>query len=1679
MLTSIFEYLVSALGELLDWAIAKFLEVLNMNLSAYLEMFPLLDDVYNFAQKFAMAMLLFIAGRALALFWTHSITGSNLSDRPAGVLLRTLFGAIAIYEGGYILEFIVRMGTIPYTEAMNLNAGTPNGISRWVLAGAAELVDPTGVTAAADLTVVVFEFAVLILITINLFKLVIEVCERYLMVGILVFTSPIIYSTVGSSDTFGIFKKWASMFVGSVLQMSISVIFLKLIISGLQANARGPFILQLIMILAMCKIAQRVDTYLQQIGIGVATTGGNMVDDFVGLIHSMGRFNKRSSSGAVGGGPVGGAVLGGRSVIGRGISAATSAYASGKGMKDSWAAAKGAAAAYMKQRPTPGANMAANAANAMSKAKADGKSTGEILSAGAGQVKKAAANTAKTVVNKDGLKQAANDLRAAGQGKTGIAKAASTVMATPRAVHTAAAGARSVLGSTFAPLADSALMFMNPSMYAQRDMALQEKANADSHNDAVQEFAEGTKKPTQEEKDSVRDGNDRLSSAKMEENRQNFGVMENGSPFVDDGGSPEITDAGKLAGLKQDDNGTVTGNPDAVGDFLAAATDAKYVGTPAPKSLAEGHGHDDAYYKQFGLQKADEALRNDQNIAIETNRAMAKGLEEKAVTAENKVKQMRAQNMPQSQIKEAEDSAVALRREANEARAAINTADNHLQNAETYYPQVAADAEAAERKRDNDHYSKVARDAAQQQRDHDMHLTTPAHEQAIQRQEQAATEAEARYQQLSASGKASPEALERARTDAETKRSQASSGRAEINAAKARLSTPDYYATNSKEAAASYRASDRAVVGNENRKRVTAMEADAAAARQNVANLEAGGAPQSEITAARANADQLASRARAERAKIHAAEDRLNPNSYYQANTAEAISAYRASDNRLASAENSARVQKLESNAQAAQSKVAQLERDGAPQQEITAAKQRAETASRDAAVARTAMTDAQTRLSTPGYYEAHPEEAVHAYRDRDRAATSVENRGRITRMDQSAAKAEQTAAKLEASGASVPEVEKARGEAVRLRSMATAARTELQAAETRLAAGGTPYVAEASPYSGKNGSALREQDQALVSASNRERVAAMENSASLAEGRVVSMEAAGASAGEIGRARSEATRLRSEASGERARIQQAQQRLSTEVNNPYAGTEGKKQYSRDQSAVGLANRSSVMAMEAGAAAAEQRVEELRQAGAPASEIATAQENASGLRASATAARTNMQDAQKRLISCVASPYDGADGRALKARDEHVTGAGNLNRISGMEAEADRAEQHAAQLERSGAPAEEVKAARQEAATLRASANDAKAEVQDAHDRLAAVERNPYSGPGGQAQYEQDRVTASDANRAQVEGMEAQAKQAERNAEALEANGASPQQVQAARSSAKQLRQNANNAKAEIAAADQRLGANDYYSTHPGEAAAHYKSADQYAVGEENAKRVEGLKGQLDRAEDRLSQLEESGAPERDIARARQARDDARDVYERESGAVEEARSRLGYQKWYSDYGENVADNTRAEDRRAYDTARNIYQASASDVIARTIEAASPYEIDRALSNINHEYGNTVHTRAMGERVFRDAIPDLPANSSIDSFRAYNLPNRVNTSGETIFGGRTFEIGYTDAVGQNRSIQFYDQRFFDSLPDAEKDKFRQFTYADGRAFYFRGVRDIESPRTGKQIIHRIKKRLGR
>ena len=334
MLASIVQSLSSALGDVLEGFMTLFLEALNMNLSSFLDVFPLLSTFYTYLRSFAVAMTAIVAGKALASFWFGSIDNSA-KDNPLMILLKTFFAVAAIYWGGYVLEYIVHLGSIPYNHFLNIEAVTDGKVYFKEFISGFFGFATASITSWSNLAKGLCELFLLIVIAWNLFKLVVEICERWLMVGVLVYTSPLVYCTIPSGDTSGIFMKWVSMFVGSVIQMSLSVMFLKLILSGFNAGGSN-FIIKLLMILAMSKIAQRMDSYLQQLGIGVATTGGNMVDDLIagaqGLKSLTGRIGGKSTGGASRGSILGS--YAGRTNIGAGISAAASAFRAGASARE-------------------------------------------------------------------------------------------------------------------------------------------------------------------------------------------------------------------------------------------------------------------------------------------------------------------------------------------------------------------------------------------------------------------------------------------------------------------------------------------------------------------------------------------------------------------------------------------------------------------------------------------------------------------------------------------------------------------------------------------------------------------------------------------------------------------------------------------------------------------------------------------------------------------------------------------------------------------------------------------------------------------------------------------------------------------------------------------------------------------------------------------------------------------------------------------------------------------------------------------------------------------------------------------------------------------------------------------------------------------------------------------------
>jgi len=292
MLTTLFDALCSALGDGLNVLISAFLSFLEMDLSTYLEVFPFFDTAYKICRGIAWGMLILISSLGLGTFIFGSVEGKASSQTAGETLVRTFFSAGLILWGGHIVEMVVKLATIPFNVILNMDVIDPGFGDNFASELAMGVIQALMGTpeAAFDLTAVLIQFLVVTVITWNLLKLMLEVCERYLIVGVLAFTAPLVYPTMASVQTEGILKKWTGMFLGSCLGMSISVLMIKLIISGFGVLNRGEHVLlKLLLILAMCKIAQQSDRIMQQLGLGVPTTGGGVIRDLFGAARIAGR----------------------------------------------------------------------------------------------------------------------------------------------------------------------------------------------------------------------------------------------------------------------------------------------------------------------------------------------------------------------------------------------------------------------------------------------------------------------------------------------------------------------------------------------------------------------------------------------------------------------------------------------------------------------------------------------------------------------------------------------------------------------------------------------------------------------------------------------------------------------------------------------------------------------------------------------------------------------------------------------------------------------------------------------------------------------------------------------------------------------------------------------------------------------------------------------------------------------------------------------------------------------------------------------------------------------------------------------------------------------------------------------------------------------------------------------
>ena len=114
--------------------------------------------------------------------------------------------------------------------------------------------------------------------TINLFKLVAENAERYFTINLLVLSAPLASATIVSEKSIQIFKNWFNLMISNVLTIIFNLVGYKLCLlafsncfsawgrtTGDLSTDAGTKILSLISLIAISKMAQRLDQLLAQI----------------------------------------------------------------------------------------------------------------------------------------------------------------------------------------------------------------------------------------------------------------------------------------------------------------------------------------------------------------------------------------------------------------------------------------------------------------------------------------------------------------------------------------------------------------------------------------------------------------------------------------------------------------------------------------------------------------------------------------------------------------------------------------------------------------------------------------------------------------------------------------------------------------------------------------------------------------------------------------------------------------------------------------------------------------------------------------------------------------------------------------------------------------------------------------------------------------------------------------------------------------------------------------------------------------------------------------------------------------------------------------------------------------------------------------------------------------------
>ena len=226
MLDWIFEGIVKwAAGvssELMDTVSGLLLDALGTDMTAMEEYFPFVTKAFTVMQYCSWAILFLITVWQLFRVFGGPITEA---ENPLTLIARGSLFAVLIAYAKPIFLITLDMARAPYTALLDIAMTGED----FTFAGVEETLS-NGIASFVAITSVIGLLLILILLIAlgwNYFKLLLETVERYVVVGVLCYTSPLAYSMGASKATSPVFRSWCRMVGSQLLLLTMNVWFLR------------------------------------------------------------------------------------------------------------------------------------------------------------------------------------------------------------------------------------------------------------------------------------------------------------------------------------------------------------------------------------------------------------------------------------------------------------------------------------------------------------------------------------------------------------------------------------------------------------------------------------------------------------------------------------------------------------------------------------------------------------------------------------------------------------------------------------------------------------------------------------------------------------------------------------------------------------------------------------------------------------------------------------------------------------------------------------------------------------------------------------------------------------------------------------------------------------------------------------------------------------------------------------------------------------------------------------------------------------------------------------------------------------------------------------------------------------------------------------------------------------